>query len=81
MKKLLNEKMSFEDIFKILTKNKYRFVKEKFDKETGEILKTEYKSLPEENCWLYHPNGETSILFTQKEGVKQFIKYFNEWYI
>ncbi|MCQ9628460.1 hypothetical protein HS141_16195 [Cetobacterium somerae] len=78
---MINENMSFEDIFKVLTNNGYTFIKETFLQETCKIVKTEYKELPKENCWLYHPNENNAILFTQKEGIKKMVKWINEWII
>lgn len=83
MKNLLNENMGYKEIFKILTRNNYQFVKLTFNYNCSngsvETVKNVLKQMPKQRCWLYHPDGKSSISFRPTDSAKEFVKFFKEW--
>ncbi len=71
----LKKEMSYEEIFKILNKNGFKFGREYFE---GENKKYEYyESLPNHSCWIYCPKAGMSFGYSPNISVDEFVKEFN----
>ncbi|MGL4646047.1 MAG: hypothetical protein ACRDAG_01315 [Cetobacterium somerae] len=71
----LKEGMNYEEIFKVLNDNGFKFGREYYD---GEDRKYKfYNKLPNHGCWVYHPRRGFSIGFNPGIDVNEFIREFN----